>query len=265
MILSQSPTPMDLWRERLGGRRRRNTFRPLVAMGYLAQGPVIEGLIEIEKLLMVVLHDEPARRDQINLRLAGFVAQRVPWGVAWGGVDNCRFLKNLRLQPVPNGPGLRLSTTSTDLLRLGLQLDRDIELHVRYRRRLKRQQLQLPKLWAGFRGADVDKITGDGPELESYCCRTGRSPSQSLQRIRRQYFGLSIYPLAWVSHHWEQAVSVVADLDRYPKRQVFPLHRLPDDLVGFHGAAQFDFYNTRFSTVTNKRQHRRRESALVVS
>ena len=134
MICSLSPRPLDLWRQRLGGQRRRNVLRPLGALGYLAQGPAIEGLIEIEKLLLVVLHDEPAKHDQIIVRLAGFAACRVPWGIMWGGVENCRFSKNLLLQPVSGGPGLRLSTNSTELLQLGLQLDRDIEQHVRYRR-----------------------------------------------------------------------------------------------------------------------------------
>ena len=43
-----------------------------------------------------------------------------------------------------------------------------------------------------------------------------------------------------------QAVAVFADLERFPKRQVFPLDRLPDDLLGFQGAAEFNFYGSRF-------------------
>ena len=35
---------------RLGGRHRRSQPRPLAALGYLANGPVIDGLIEVEKL-----------------------------------------------------------------------------------------------------------------------------------------------------------------------------------------------------------------------
>ena len=89
------------------------------------------------------------------MRLAGFGGATVPWGVKWGGAEQCRFLKNLLLQPVPNGPGLRLSTASTDLLRLGLQLDRDLEKHVRHPSLPVRQQLRLPCLWAGFKPSDA--------------------------------------------------------------------------------------------------------------
>jgi hypothetical protein len=265
MIACKEPTLVEQWRNRLGGRRRRNCRRPFGALGYLPQGPVIEGLIEIEKLLLVVLHDEAAKHGQIMLRLAGFAAERIPWGIKWGGMENCRFSKNLLLQPVPGGPGLRLNTASTELLQLGLLLDRDIERHVRYSRCTKRQKLQLPKLWAGFHGADAEHITGDGPELAAYCRRTGKPARRLMGGIRRDYFGLSLYPLSWVSHHWDQAVAVFADLERYPKRQVFPLPRLPDDLVGFQDAAEFDFYNSRFGSAGNARHRRRREPMVAAS
>ena len=128
MIATLQPAPLDQWRQRFGGRRRRNHRpRPLAALGYLANGPVIEGLIEVEKLTIVILYDEQIHPGHCALRLAGYSGSRVPWGVKWGGAEQCRFLKNLLLQPVPNGPGLRLSTASTDLLRLGLQLDRDLD------------------------------------------------------------------------------------------------------------------------------------------
>ena len=46
-------------------RRRRNRRpRRLAALGYLPQGPVLEGLIEIEKLLLVVLYDAPTGHGQ---------------------------------------------------------------------------------------------------------------------------------------------------------------------------------------------------------
>ena len=123
--------------------------------------------------------------------------------------------------------------------------------------------MQLPKLWAGFRGVDVENITGDGPELDAYCHRTGKSPSQSLQDIRREYFSLALYPLAWVSHHWEHAAAIFADLHRFPRRQVFPLHCPPSDLVGFQDAAEFNFYDSRFRAAFKKRPRHRREPVLA--
>jgi hypothetical protein len=264
MIATLQPSPLDHWRQRIGGSRRRSRRpRPLAALGYLANGPAIEGLIEVEKLTLVILYDAPTGHGQHAVRLAGFSGVRVPWGVKWGGAEQCRFLKNLLLQPVPNGPGLRLNTASTDLLRLGLQMDRDLERHVRHPSLPVRQQLRLPCLWAGFKPADVSAITGDGPELEAYSSRTGKSAKRLLQGIRREYFGLSLYPFPWVSHHWQQAVAVFADLERFPRRQVFSLRHPPGDLIGFQNAAEFDFFHDRFHPVARRRPRRQKRPVLV--
>jgi len=88
--LENSPSLLDQWRQRFGGRRRCNRRpRPLAAMGYLANGPTIGGLIEVEKLTIIILSDEPVRFGQHTLRLAGFSGSRVPWGIQWGGPENC--------------------------------------------------------------------------------------------------------------------------------------------------------------------------------
>jgi len=42
-------------------------------------------------------------------------------------------------------------------------------------------------------------------------------------------------------------MTVFADLERFPKRQVFQLQLLPDDLVGCQYTVEFDFHN-RFRT-----------------
>jgi hypothetical protein len=215
-------------------------------MGYLPHGPVIGGLIEIEKLVLVVLHDEQDDRRRQALRLAGFSGARIPWGVRWGGPELSKFYKNLLLQPMSGARGLRLDTASADLLRLALQMNRDLKRHIHYGRRCKRQRLLLPRLWAGFRAAEAAVITGDGPELAAYCQRTGQSPDHMLSTCRRNYFGLALYPFPWVSHHWQQVVEVFADLERFPRRQIFPLKNLPDDLVGCQGVAEHDFFHSRF-------------------
>jgi hypothetical protein len=118
--------------------------------------------------------------------------------------------------------------------------------------------MQLPKLWAAFRACDAAGITGDGPDLAAYSQRTGRTPSTLPEQLRRDYGGLVLYPLAWVSHHWQQAVTIFADLQRFPRRQVFSLRNLPDDLVGYQGAAEFDFLASRF-----RRKGARKESVAV--
>jgi hypothetical protein len=231
-------------------------------MGYLTHGPVVEGLIEVEQLTIAVLYDELIRPGHCALRLAGYSGSRVPWGVRFGGPENCKFFKDLSLQPVPGARGYRLDLASTKLLSLGLQLDRELDRHVRYRQRQVRQQLQLPKLWAGFRSADAANITGDGPDLAAYAQRTGKSPQRLLEHLRRDYFGLTLHPIPWVSHHWQQAVAVFADLQRFPRRQVSSLRQLPDDLIGYQDATEFNFHS-RFRSRSKRRPSRQPQRVLA--
>jgi hypothetical protein len=191
--------------------------------------------------------------------LAGYSATRVAWGIRFGGPEQCRFFKDLSLQPVPQGRGYRLDLASAELLSLGLALVRERERHIRYRQRPLREQIRLPKLWAGFRTMDATGITGDGPELADYVRRTGMSPDKLMGRLRHNHCGLVLYPLAWVSHHWRQAVAVFADLERFPRRQVLSLSQLPGNMVGYLGATEFDFYQSRF----RRQQHEVAECSLV--
>jgi hypothetical protein len=64
------------------------------------------------------------------------------------------------------------------------------------------------------------------------------------------HMGLTLLPLVLVSHHWQQTVAVFADLDGFPKRQVFRIQRVPEDLQGQSGPAQFDFFANRFDSAS---------------
>jgi len=243
MIATLQPTPLDAWRRRFGGEHRHLDLpRHAAALGYLTHGPVIDGLVEIGKLTLVILYADRVRPGQDALRLAGFSGTPVPWGVRWGGADQCRFCKDLLFQPVLGGPGLRLDVADTDLLRLGLALERELDRHARHPQLLRRR-VQLPKLWVGFHQTDAAAVTGDGPELASYARQERLSADVLLARLRRVHGDMVLHPLPWVSHHWQQAVTIFADLERFPRRQAFSIHRLPADLVGFQGAAEFDFHS----------------------
>ena len=261
MIATTQPTPLDQWRERLGGRRRRPQPRPIAALGYLTDCPIVDGLIEVEKLTMVLLHDEPIRFGQCALRMTGHCGSRIAWGVRFGGYAHCRFVKDLVLQPLPGGEGYRVDLANEELLLLGLQLERDLDRHVRFHKRL-RDRPSLPKLWAGFPPEIAANITGDGPELAAYAASIGTDPMCLFKQLRRDYQGLTLLPLAWVSHHWQQAVAIFADLTHFPKRQVFRL-RERDDLAGFHDAAEFDFLNR--SGVQRPGVRRRHRAALAAA
>ena len=201
MIVGSQLTPLDQWRQHLGGRHRRVQPRPLAAMGYLVNGPAIDGLVAIENLILVLLYDDLIRPGHCALRLVGYSGSRIPWGVRFGG--RARFLKDLMLQPVPAGQGYRLDLADEDLLALGLQLNRDLDRQARFNLQV-RERPSLPKLWAGFRPDDAATITGDGPELTAYAAHVGKAPT-SLRQRRRDHAERTLHPLAWVSHHWQLA------------------------------------------------------------
>jgi len=245
MIATSQPTPLEQWRHHLGGRYRRSQPRPVAALGYLTDGPVVDGLVEVENLTLVLLFDELIRPRQCALRLAGYCGQRVPWGVRFGGRANCRFVKDLMLQPVPGGGGYRLDVVNEEMLALGLDLEYVLSREARHNQRVRHRPL-LPKLWAGFCPKDTADINGDGPELAAYAARVNQTPASVLEHLRRECHGLTLYPLAWVSHRWRQAAAIFADLQHFPMRQVYRLND-GDGLSGFHGAAEFDFCRRRRS------------------
>ena len=118
------------WRRQVAARRRRtgDSFpRRGAALGYLPYGPIVDGLIEIENLLMVVVYDEPSNRRLPAIRVAGYATSRVNWGIKFGGAENSRFFKDLSLPPRPAAKGLRLNLLNDELLRLVLKLDQKVQ------------------------------------------------------------------------------------------------------------------------------------------
>jgi hypothetical protein len=247
MIAVSKPSPLARWDGRFG-KRRRNTAppRPFAALGYVTNGPVVEGLIEVENLVLVIAYDETLPTGKLALRLAGFSATLMPWGVRWGGTEKSLFFKDMLLRPVPQSCGRRLNSSCANLIELGLKLDREIERQCRYRRMAAKNRLLLPRLWAGFRNPQAAKIIGDGPELAQCAQEAGQAPADLLAQRKRTHAGLTLFPLEWVSHEWRSMTAAFADLERFPSWQVFPLRHLPEDLQGYQDAAQFDFFHSRF-------------------
>jgi len=253
MITYAGSHPAQAWRRQIGRRQPPDQRRPLGALGYLRKGPVRGGLIDIDSLTLVVLYDEPPRDGGGALSLAGFGARRVPWGVQWGGRRKSKFFKDLRLQPIPEAQGRRIDADDVELLELGLRLDREIQKHLRKRWLPVQRQPVLPRLWAGFRPSQVSAVRGDGPELAAVCRRRNQSASAVLESARRDDRGLNWYPLEWVSHLWQEAVTIMADLHRFPRQQVFAAQNVPGDLQGHHGAAAYDFAGHRFGDPRRRR------------
>jgi hypothetical protein len=213
------------------------------ALGYLVHGQIERGLIPIHDLTLVVLYGgamEPGRW------LAGYTAERVPWGVAWGGAKRHRFLKDLALPPKLGARAARLDLKQAPMLELAFQLSQLIEQYRAQRLPTVQNRIELPRLWAGFERTIAGRLKGAGPELSARCRRRKRCARALLRSSRRSHHGLVLFPLDWVSHHWRNIASVFADVGRFRKRQVFRLAEPSQDLVGYRGAAEFDFYHSRF-------------------
>jgi len=85
------------------------------------------------------------------------------------------------------------------------------------------------------------RLQGSGPEFEAVCQQTAMSPEQILHDNQRRHRHLVLYPLDWVSHEWRRSVSVFADLEKFPQRQVIAMGDSTDGLQGYCGASHFDF------------------------
>lgn len=230
--------------QNLPARGDRQDASGLAVLGYLTNGPVRGGLVPVEHLVLVVLR---APHSQSGLPLAGFSAERVEWGVAWGGPDRNPFAKDLALEPQVAARGRRLDLARSRLLELGLRLEHELHRAGRYARLRSRRRFTLPPLWAGFRPADAAGLQGEGPEFsEAARMAKKKSASQLLAEAGRDHQGLRLFPLDWVSHRWRQAVEVFADLSRFPQRQAVRLREGAIDLVGYRGACQFNFHDSRF-------------------
>lgn len=241
------------WQRQIGqrGDLRHRRIERLAALGYLAGGPVCQGFIALQHLVLVVLHAAPR---QGALALAGFSAQPVEWGVAWGGPTRNVFLKDLGLEPAEGAHGRRLDLSRSRLVELALQLERDLRRAGRSRHLPLRRKVTLPRLWAGLRNVDARSIEGDGPELAEACRSTGKTPQELLREAGRSHRGLRLLPLDWVSHRWQDFVEVFAEIGRFPRRQVFRMRDADQDLAGYRGASHFNFFESRFERRPQPRQ-----------
>lgn len=227
-------------RRQLGQQFRRQQARRHVfgSISYLAETPITDGLISVDRLVFVLLQKEDERASRLRLR--GFCGGRVPWGVMWGGADHCRFDQRLFLDSSTGTAERSPALSDARLLGLAMRLDRELQ-QTDCEQRRKHQGLRLPRLWAAFDADAAGSLTGDGPEFQNGLRRTGASAKQTLNRSQRRHGGLILFPLPWVSHHWRQFATVFADVSHFPRYQIFWGGGPSSVLQGYYGAAQFDF------------------------
>jgi hypothetical protein len=101
-------------------------------LGFLVDGGRRGDLIELDKLLLVAVYDDPRDKGRFAIRLCGNRASRVAEGVLWGGCDNARVYRDHSLIPRRGARGLRVDLRRAELLQPALRLDYRITQAVRY-------------------------------------------------------------------------------------------------------------------------------------
>jgi hypothetical protein len=239
--------------------RRRERRRVLGSMSYLAEVPVVDGLINVERLVFVFLQREDPPAQCLHLR--AFCGGQIPWGIMWGGARHCRLDQRLYPDSATVVDERPPAIHDASLSALILRLDSELQQLSACAQPRRLQKLRLPRLWAAFDSRIAGRVAGDGPEFQSRLRQTGGSASETLHHSQRRHRGLILFPLPWVSHLWQQFTAVFADVSRFPRYQVF-LGRNPSSVLqGYYGAAQFDFspdMRGRSTSTRGREKYRRR-------
>jgi hypothetical protein len=201
--------------------------------------------VEIERLLLVAVYDETYAPGRTAIRVLGCRGKRIPHGVQWGGIECSDIYKNLALMPRPGARHQRIDLLDTALLHTALRLHHRIDQALRYQPNIATRTLRLPRLWAGFRARDTNDLSGSGPEFEGLCEKFGMPAALMFAKFKREYHGLHLYPIEWTGHYLERATAVFAQMANLSQRQAFAATSA-EDLVGYAGAAAYDFYSSRF-------------------
>lgn len=235
---------VDRWHRQIGNRRPYRRQRPLAAMGFLYRGELGDShLVELSRLTAVLLFDEFIARSAPALRLVGYGASQVPHGVLWGGIENSRFYKDLRIAPEYGGSGLQLDSSSTELLGLALRMQSTLYRIDCFCPRAAAETPVFPRIWAGFSREQSQKIRGDGPELAALCEKFSMDEPTMLSKFTCEHQGLVCFPMEWVTSQLASCLTLFADLSETPKVQVFQLPSIPEGLQGFQNASEYDFYS----------------------
>ena len=222
-------------------RRRTNNAQPVV-VGFYCRGHAKSSLVDLRSVMLTVLSEDDRGPFPAAIPVAGFEGRIIPWGVQWGGPELNVFDKDLGLPPQPGGPGRHFDSTRPRLLRHAAELHRSLQSA----RTRPSRSLRLPKLWAAFSQDIARDLYGDGPELAELSRQLEIRADALFSGAQRQQEDLSLFPLDWVSHHWQQVSRVFVDLTTFPKRQLLHLPNGISDLHGYRGAVLFDLSSSRF-------------------
>lgn len=154
MIAPVAPIPsiniLQDWRRQIGGSQRRTSphpVRPFVIVSYvIRRNPRRWPLVDLNDITLVALFDEQLASGRLATRLTGICGCQTNQGLQFGGPEQCRFDKDLRLRPILGGRGASFDPGRGDLLAFALQLDRYLERVARYPFYPRRRVPLLPTL-----------------------------------------------------------------------------------------------------------------------
>jgi hypothetical protein len=141
---------MHAWRRQIGHRHllaERRGPRPFAVVSYLVRGRLLDDrYVPLRHLTVVALFDEQAPSGELLTRLVGISGHADPIGLCFGGPDQTRFDKNLRLAPCQGRGGARLDTADAEFFEFALSLERYLERCARHPFMPRRRVPRLPTL-----------------------------------------------------------------------------------------------------------------------
>jgi hypothetical protein len=212
--------------------------------------------VDINNLFVLLLfEDDYYRYDRAPLRLCGYKVRDISHGVEWGGAENCKLFKDATLTPQHGARGQRLDRRKLNLIEHALRLDRRLSRAARHPA-APWPNLQLPRLWAGFRPNHAAALRGEGPEFENECAMQCARAMEFFHVSAQCIEGLTCYQLDWISGQLDGAVAVFAEVTYQMRHQICRIGKLPDGLSGFQGSSVFDFFSNHFRGQTGNRPRR---------
>jgi hypothetical protein len=212
------------WRRQVACRERladERGPRPFVLIGHRIRGTISDSLVPLDRLAFLVMFDERTGDDRLTTRLLGFRPALGAAGIRIGGADRQLFEKDVRLAPTHEPGGRRLELADSELTEMALNWEQHLKRLNRHPHYPRRNILRWPSWW----------------------CSVAEG---SLTMTVRAHHGKALLPLEEAIASGLQVITVYADLEKLPKRQVLACDTPSRALVGQAGLVTFDLFHSRF-------------------
>lgn len=144
---------MHAWRRQIGHRHTlagERGPRPFAIVGYRIRGPLVDDrYVLLRHLTLTSLFDQRLDTGELATRLVGVGGMVTSDGLRFGGVDQSRFDKDLRMAPATGRHGARLDAADGEFFEYALALERFLERCARHPFMPRRSMPRLPVIEAG--------------------------------------------------------------------------------------------------------------------